>query len=456
MYRTFLAVRYLVSRPINLLGIGGVALCVAALIVVVSIFSGFLRVVSEHVRSASADLSVLYLSEDARYGPLQRAIESDENVAGSAPRLVHFGLLHRPDEVPPPPPLLGRGALQGGDTPFLFLLGVDPERERATTGFHEWLAAVAPERRVADPTRPLARIDGMPAILLGEDRMIQGGLRRGDRVVLNTGRLEHAEGGRRGLVQVAERDLQGRETAPVFVIAGAYRTRHLGYDGNNAFVHIDELRTLLSMPADTVQEIAVKVRDDATIDATAARITRAVRRELGFDNVPASRGPVAWTWRQRHAAFLESVEWQRALMKIVLNVIWIAAAFLMYATLSMMVTEKTSDIGILTALGGSPRGVTAVFLACGLAITVVGIALGTLGGCLASIWLDEFRQLVFWISGIDLFPVKVYNLERVPYALDPVWMLQVASAALGVGILVSTVPAWRAARHDPLVSLRGS
>ena len=67
----------------------------------------------------------------------------------------------------------------------------------------------------------------------------------------------------------------------------------------------------------------------------------------------------------------------------------------------------------------------------------------------------EIRRALRWATGIDLFPIEVYNLDRVPCAIEPLWLLQVAAMALGVGVVVSFLPAWRAARHDPLVSLRG-
>ncbi len=457
MYRLFLAARYLLSRPINLLGIGGVTLGVWALIVVVSIFSGFLRVVGEHVRSASADVSVWFLPDSARFHDLQTAIDEVPNVAACSPRLVHFGLLNRPGETPPPPPLLGRGAMQGGDTPFVSVLGVDPDLDRKTTALDAWLVAVATELRVKDLQKPLARIDGLPAILLGEERMARSGLRIGDKLALSTGRVERGEGGGRSLVQVTGEAIGGnRQDAPVFVVAGAFHTRHTGYDGNTAFVHIEDLRAMLSLPPDAVQEISVKVEDPADTEATADRVQRAVRRELGFERGQFQRAPLAYSWHERHRGFLEGVEWQRALMKIILIVIMVVAAVLMYATLSMMVAEKTSDIGILCALGGSPRGVMTVFLSCGLSITAIGIVLGTVIGCLSAIYLEEFRQFVLWLAGVDLFPVKVYNLDRVPHELDPLWILQVAGVALLVGAIVSALPAFRAARHDPLVSLRGS
>ncbi|MGE3173586.1 MAG: ABC transporter permease [Planctomycetota bacterium] len=457
MYRPFLALRYLLSRPINLLGVLGVTLGVWALIVVVSIFSGFLAVIGEHLRSASADVTVRYLPPDTPFERLERVLDADPEVLGVAPRLVHFALLHRPGQRPPPPPVLGRGALQGGDGPFVFLIGVDPARERDTTGFRGWLEAVGQDLRVADLDRPLGRQDGLPTLLLGEERMRSAGLRPGDRVVLSTGRTVRTDEGKWRIERIDDTDPDtGEPQVPTFVVAGAYRTRHIGYDGNNALVHIDELRQLLRLGPDVVREVAVRVPPGVDLDEAAGRVQRAVRRELGFENSSPMVGPIAVSWRVWHGGFLEGVEWQRALMKIILIVIMIVAAVLMYATLSMMVAEKTSDIGILTALGGSPRGVMTVFLACGLAITLTGIALGTITGCLSAIWLDDFRVLVRGLTGVDLFPVKVYNLDRVPHELDPWWILQVAGVAVTVGVLVSALPALRAARHDPLISLRGS
>ena len=142
-------------------------------------------------------------------------------------------------------------------------------------------------------------------------------------------------------------------------------------------------------------------------------------------------------------------------MKIVLTVIMVVAAFLMLATLSMMVSEKTSDIGILTAMGGTPSGVTAVFLACGIVITLCGVGLGLGVGVATSLYLEEIRQALLWATGVDLFPLDVYNLQRVPCRIELSWLLQVAGMALVTGIIVSALPALRAARHDPLTSLRG-
>jgi lipoprotein-releasing system permease protein len=446
MYRLFLAVRYLVTRPINLLGMAGITISVWALIVVVSLFSGFLQVVEQHVHAASADISVTGLQSWTRWSQLEGALADELNVAATAPRLVHYGLLLRPGQRPEPAPLPGRGALHGGDQPFLFVLGIEPERESAVTGLSGWLTdpELPAALRVASPADPLAPRDGLPTVLIGAERMRRDGLAPGDRVQLTTARLVGDDDGNKAPEKV---QLE-------LVVAGGYRTAHVGFDGNNVFVARSTLQQLLYQNRpDYVAEVSVRVHDQDQLDETAARLQRRVhglleRNQTGYG--------IVQTWRERNGQFLGSVEHQRGLLKIVLIVIMVVAAFLMLATLAMMVTEKVSDIGILTAMGGTPGGVTTVFLACGMVITAVGVAVGTGLGILTAVYLEEVRQLVRWATGIDLFPLDVYNLARVPCAIEPLWLLQVAGMALATGFVVSVLPALRAARHDPLVSLRGS
>jgi lipoprotein-releasing system permease protein len=442
MFRPFLALRYLLTRPINMMGVLGITVGVWSLIVVVSIFSGFLKVVSEHVRSAGADLTVIQVSEHVSEELLRKAVLQDPNVAACAAHLVHFGLLHKPGQQPGPLPLLGRGSLQGGEGPFLFVLGVDPAQEVTTSGFAGWLAAADANLRVADLQHPLQERDGRPAVLLGQERMVRDGLRPGDRVVLTTGKVQRL------------RNLQGstpERIAKEFTVAGAYRTQHTGFDGNYMLVDLHVLRSLLypDLP-EVVHELAVKVKDDApaVLAATAERLQEMIPQQLHL--APGTMKPRVETWMHRNRAILLGVDHQRGLLKIVLIVILVVAAFLMFATLSMMVTEKTSDIGILTALGGTPGSVMQVFLLCGLCITVAGLVLGTAVGCLSAVYLMRA-----WFD-VDLFPTRVYNLDRVPHDLDPLWIAQVCGMALGVGAVVSALPAFRAARADPLASLRGT
>jgi lipoprotein-releasing system permease protein len=443
MYRLFLAIRYLLTRPINLLGMAGITISVWALVVVVSLFSGVIDVVEQHVHAASADITIGDLPEWSEWQPLETALRDDPQVLGLAPRVVHYGLLGRPGQRPPPLPLPGRGALHGGDQPFTSVLGIEAAAEMTATGLRGWLSdpVIPAELRVAAVEAPLLPAL-LPKVLVGLDRMRREGLRPGDRLLLTTARFVTTPSGGKSAAKV---ELQ-------FEVAGAFKTQHGGFDGNNVFVERRVLaEALFPEQPQFAHEIAVKIRDAEQLLPTAERLQRQVRRLLERDD----RGHgIAQTWRERNALFLGSVQHQRGLLKIVLFVILVVAAFLMLATLSMMVTEKVADIGILTAMGGTPLGVTSVFLACGIVITVVGVALGSVLGIVTALYLEEVRQAVRWLTGIDLFPLDVYNLDRVPAAIEPLWLLQVAGMALLVGVLVSVVPALRAARHDPLTSLR--
>lgn len=447
MYRLFLALRYLLTRPINLVGMLGITVGVWALVVVVSLFSGVLSVLERHVHAATSDCVATAIPPWVPWPQLDAALRDDANVAATAPRFLHYGLLVRPGHRPPPLPLPGRGALHGGDQPFLFVLGVDPAAEASVTGFRQWLQdpAIPPELRTPDLEHPLAVRDGLPTVLVGLQRLQREGLRVGDRVVWTTARL----------VPDGHGNTSPEKLQVELVVGGAFKTDHGGFDGNNVFLALDTMRSQLAPgEAQSVQEIVVRLHDasDDELLATAERLQRALhrvteRQDRGYGLVQ--------TWREKNANFLASVEHQRGLLKIVLIVIMVVAAFLMLATLSMMVTEKTGDIGILTAMGGTPRGVTTVFLACGIVITILGTGVGLATGCLTAVYLEEVRQVVRWATGVDLFPLEVYNLDRVPCSIDPLWLLQVTLAALAVGCVVSLLPALRASRQDPLVSLRG-
>ncbi len=480
MYRWFLALRWLLSRPINLLGMFGVMLGVWALIVVVSIFSGFIAVVTEHVQAVGSDASLIGLRLDATYGPLSEFLGEDPTVVATAPRIAWYGLIHGRAETENNTSASGdlsseeenpSGVLTDG--PFLSLVGIDPLAEAKVTGIRDWVHAVEAESLRVDredamlglvlgktPTRePGAGVpedaattvatdpSDLPTILLSVARLRAEGLQRDDVVYLTTGRQQ------RGEDPDARRTKEKRlsQVTRAFRVGGGFATQHTGFDAVNAFIHIDTLRALLELgAADGVNEISIRFAEGVQAETTAERLTR----RLESSATRLGRGAEVWSAYQRNEPFLESVAHQGSLIKLVLMVIMVVAAFLMFATLSMMVSEKTHDVGILTAMGATRGGVSKVFLACGLTITAIGTVLGVVFGCLSAIYLDDFNQFLKHRFDIDLFPTDVYNLDRVPHDLDPWWILQVCVMAMITGIVVSAIPAWRAARQDPLVALR--
>lgn len=451
MYRYFLAIRWLLSRKINALGVVGIALGVWAPIVVVAIFQGYLVEVEKHVIGGSSDLTVTRIAETRSYADLRKVVEADPNVESCAPRIVWYGMLHpfrdaKRDQRIASIHVAGVDSANGvpnADGEFVSLLGIDLAAERQVADLDLWLDAVAePNLRVPESVTSLE--GERPGLIVSRPRALLHGLERGDRVLLTTAII---------LNQGTDREAQNLVDEELRV-AGAFETSYAGFDGVHVYVPITALREMLAAKdaaqIDWVNEISIRVKDRSRLEATRARLHRALTADAAPDE-PLMR---VMTSLEANADELMSIRHQAGLMKLVLFVIMIVAGFLVYATLSMMVTEKTRDIGILTALGASSRGVMMVFLACGLAISLVGAVIGVVTGCLSAIYTDAFNTWLRSTFGVDLFPSAVYNLTHVPSELDPAWIALVTAVAIGVGVLVSAIPAWRAARHDPLRSLR--
>ncbi len=436
MYRYFLALRYLLSRPINGLGMFAFMLGVWALIVVVSIFSGFIRELKEHISSATSDVTAYYLGDQASYTQLEKTILQHPNVAACAPRLVYPGLLH------PDPERTANDAPDEDPTAnhhLVTLVGIDPQKEPKVTRFHSWLseAGTDPKTTVLDAQSSW--------ILPSRLRARREHVSQGTKLQITTANVTGQQRPGRSR-QPAAMDLIEHE----FQVAGTYATQYSGFDEFNAFVHIDVLRQLLHQHDDFVSEIMIRLKDPALRQSTADDLKETIASMSNYARPP----PQVVPWEKRNRFYLENVEHQRALLKLVLFVIMVVSTFLVYATLSMMVTEKTRDIGILVAMGGTRTGVMQVFLTCGFAIGLIGTFFGVVIGCITSMNLDGIRHFVLDWFGTDLFPISSYNLPRVPYELDAAWIALVAAIALSLGLMVAGLPALHAARHDPLQSLR--
>jgi lipoprotein-releasing system permease protein len=441
MYRWFLGLRYLFTRPVHMLGMFGVTVGVWALIVVVSLFSGFLRDIRAHIRSASADIGLYGLPWQTDFAAVERTLLDDPNVASVAPRVVWFGLLHALGKQQELVGEIRAIDMPGAESPFVLLIGIDPVREAAVSGFRSWLDTVEPSIRVDDAERPFAVDGDLPGLLVSARRLAHEFVGRGATVEITSAQSPTGDGS----------DGQLRAIDARFRIAGAYSTRHFAFDSVATFAAIDVLQQKLAPDAKyrIANEIVLRLKDPTQDAETADRL----RRSLGTAH-PELGGTRVLTWEQQHEVLLSAIDHQKGLMKLVLFVILVVAGFLIYATLSMMVAEKVNDIGILTALGATRFGVAAVFLVCGTAIAGAGALLGVVLGVLSALNLDAFNRWLDGTFGIDLFPTSIYNLERVPSLIEPWWIVQTCAVAVAVGLLVAALPALRAARHDPLVSLR--
>jgi lipoprotein-releasing system permease protein len=453
-YAWFLALRYLATRWVNVLGMAGLAVAVWALIVVISVFSGFIAEIREHIRGATADLTLAGVGELCSYETVRAVLERDPDVLATAPRLQHYAILF-PYGSPIRRVVTTRAA-EPMTFNFVNLIGVDPERERDATHFADWLADVPPLYRIDDPSRPFQLPDELlddrdqlradPGLLMSLKRATRGDvLRAGQTIDIVSARFVRSVGAN------GERHEEVVRIRRPFALAGAFETRHRFFDESNAFVHIEVLRDMLGHSIDDpdsidlVTEIAIRMRPGIDLLAAAMRLEGAVGEISGGGKVR--------TWEERNAVFLGAVNQERALMKLVLFAVMLVAAFLIYATLHMMVTQKFKDIGILTSLGATPRGIAAIFVLSAFVVALVGCSLGAVAGIASAHWLNDVNDWFRAQFDIELFPTSLYALPRIPYRLEAPWIAQVLGAAFALALLVAWLPARRAARMDPVAAL---
>lgn len=141
-------------------------------------------------------------------------------------------------------------------------------------------------------------------------------------------------------------------------------------------------------------------------------------------------------------------------MFLILTLIIVVAAFNIVSSLIMMVKDKGRDIAILRTMGATRGAVMRVFLLCGASIGILGTLTGFLLGMVFCWNIESIRQGLMALTGTPLFSPEVYFLTRLPAILDYAEVTQVVLMALGLSLLATLYPSWRAARTDPVVALR--
>ena len=490
-FSPFLALRYLVKRRINLLGVFGVSFAVWAMIVVNSVFTGFVAEIRSDVRNSAPDMLVTDLPHDTSYEALRAVIAADKGVLHLAPRLRHNGMFQSL-RVPSGGDRMGQSSevdFDHTENGFALLLGVDPVLEEQVTGLRTWLQEAPREfaahfvgqlpeashvldekdltRRaylmLPDQVEWEARKDAglphdknvadfhsmWPGLLLGWRRIRStGGLREGEPIDLLCAAFRPDGAG----------GVQLRPHSMRLAFAGWFATGYRMFDTTMAILPIETLRTLLghdlASPSsiDLVTDVAIAVRPELPASewpAMKRRLQAAVQATLG----PGSAACSVVDWEEQNSVFLGAVAHEQAMMQFVLFVVMLVAAFVIYATLHMMVVQKVKDIGIMAAIGGTPRGIGAVFLLGGFVVAALGAAFGTALGALSVHWLNPFNQWLYATTSLELFPRALFDLPEIPCRLEASWIVQVTLGAMGLALVVAFVPSRKAARMNPVNAL---
>ena len=159
-------------------------------------------------------------------------------------------------------------------------------------------------------------------------------------------------------------------------------------------------------------------------------------------------------WRQQNSSFFNALQVERNVMFLILTLIILVAAFNIISGLIMLVKEKGRDIAILRTMGATRGMIMRVFFLSGASIGTIGTLTGVILGLVFCDNIDIIKQWLEALTNTELFAAEIYFLSRLPAEVDPAEVVSVTLMALGLSLLATIYPSWRAARLDPVEALR--
>ncbi|WP_435015999.1 ABC transporter permease [Tundrisphaera sp. TA3] len=461
MYKYLLCWRYLRTRYIALASIISVMLGVATMIVVNSVMAGFSEKMRTRLHGVLADVIVESYDLDG-FRNAQEVMARIRKVAGEdveamAATMETFGLL--------------KWTVNGNAiTRQVQIMGVEPE-ERAKTGdfaeflFDEQGKQIPPSFHVTEKVR----LNNPAGELLKEEEdgpFKDALMAQIDADVPDFGTII---GFSLGHMHYKGKDLcvappgtkvhlyypkAGRSPEPgsdTFTVAGYFKSGMSEYDSTHVYVPLKRLQ-MLRLLGDgegqgAVNQIQLKVRKGVDIDVLASNLQSAMEdlRPMYFK---------VSTWEQKQGPLLAAVAVEQSILNILLFFIIAVAGFGILAIFSMIVVEKTRDIGVLKALGASTSGVRGIFLGYGLSLGLVGSGVGMIGGLLFVRYINPIEKGLSVVTGRRVFDDSIYYFSEIPTRIEPHTVAWIVGGALMISIVASVWPAQRAAKLRPVQALR--
>ena len=240
--------------------------------------------------------------------------------------------------------------------------------------------------------------------------------------------------------------VSGQRLTPVydsFVVVDYFKSDMSEYDSNCVFVPLEHLQRLRAMD-NRASSILIKLKNPSADHEVATALAKLFEHE-----------PLAiHTWEEKQGPLLKAIEIEKGLLNVLLFMIIAVAGFGILAIFSMIVSEKTRDIGILKALGASNGGIMKIFLTYGLLLGVVGALMGTILGLSITYNINAIEAFIASMTGSKVFDGSVYYFNEIPTAVQPFAILLVDLGSVAIATVFSIIPALRAAMLHPVQALR--
>src|SRR5512139_926507 len=405
-YTVFIALRYLKSKKrykgvsVNTaISIGGVAVGVMALLVVLSVMTGFQQDIQRKILGATAHIIIRDYKgamTESGYDEVVEKLKTERDIVSFAPFVM------------------GQVMVSSGKRAHgVYLRGIEPASESKTT---EILSHIRD-----GSISGLADESGVPGIILGKELAANLGVFTGEKVNIVS---PIGEIGPMGMLPRVKQ----------FRVAAIFEIGMFEYDSNLVLTGIGPARDFFGLKNE-ITGIQLKLNDIYK----ATQVKKRLQEKLGFSYQ-------VMDWMQMNKNLFSALKLEKFAMFVILVLIVLVASFNIISNLIMNVIEKSREIAILKAIGATNSGIMTVFMIQGLFIGLIGTAIGLTGGYVTGYVLNRFE--------IIKLPADVYYLSHLPVKMELFDFVTVCVSAIIISFLATLYPAWQAAKLNPVEPLR--
>ena len=381
----------------------GIALGVAALIIVLSVMNGFQKEVRDRMLGVVSHIEI-FAQGGAALPDLERTlreVRSNPQVLGAAPFIATQALLARGEDM--------KGAI---------VRGIDPALEPDVTD-------LAVELKKSSLARLIA---GDFGVVLGGELARSLGVRVGDKVTLV------APSGQVTPAGVVPRLKQ-------MTVVGTFDSGHYEYDSGLVLMHVDDAAKIFRLEGPS--GVRVKLKDLQQAREVGAQLARSLTGDL-----------LVRDWTRQNRTWFAAVQVEKRMMFIILTLIVAVAAFNLVSTLVMTVTDKRADIAILRTLGASPNSIMGIFVVQGAMVGVIGTLAGLALGLAVAFNIDIIVPAMEQLFNASFLPKDIYLISRMPSDPQQADIVPVAIISLLLAFVATLYPSWRASQVNPAEALR--
>lgn len=448
MLKLFLWLKYLRKRRIILLSIAAVAMSVSLLIVVASLFTGFIAMFERSAVEMIGDVTIAAPGNltIAKYPELINRLERLDAVEAATASLSSEGLLY-----------LGQGNVR-----FVSVWGIEPVSRSRVTGFKTALilqGKTEGELSFAVPDAP-GEIGGFVGIgVVSEPNDLtdeydrEGALKEfiGRRITVTTGTVDSG-------TDSNQPEIPKRRVIPFRVVDLVFAGVH-DLDSGFVYLPIDALQRELypGKPGQLATRISVRLKPGVDAYQAANDIRELwgefAERELGWSVFNIVDTDI-YTAMQLQGPYVAEIKKQMGVLLLIFGVVSFSVVVLVFCIFYMMVKLKQRDVAVIKSCGASSTSVVGLFLGFGVSVGVMGSGIGTILGCLITRDINEIENWIRIVFGLKLWRSSIYMFSRIPNEVDWSFTLPIVGLAVLAAALGALIPAFVAARTRPVEVLR--